>query len=115
MKHIRAVFMILFMLVVIIVAVQNYEAMSTAVKFRVDFLFFQHETAEMSLYLIVVISFLVGVIFSALYGITERFRQKREIKRLEREAREKDKELNSLRNLPVTADDVNNGESSVSP
>jgi hypothetical protein len=38
--------------------------------------------------------------------MTERFRLKRKIKTLTKEANEKDKELNSLRNLPVTTDDV---------
>ena len=110
MKHVRAVFMIVFMLIVIIVAVQNYKPMSTAVQFRVDFLFFQYQSVDMSLFLVVIIAFLLGVLLSALYGITERFRLKKQVRKLMKEGREKDKELNSLRNLPVTAEDVSAGE-----
>jgi putative membrane protein len=106
MKHLRAIVVILFVLLVIIVAVENYQAMSTAVRFRVNLVFLNYETAPMSIYFVVVIAFLVGVIVSGLYGITERFKLKRQIKILVREANEKDKELNSLRNLPVTTEDV---------
>jgi putative membrane protein len=106
MKHLRVIVVILFVLLVIIIAVQNYEAMSTTVNFRVNLVFFNYETAPMSIYFVVVIAFLIGVIVTGLYGMTERFRLKRKIKTLTKEANEKDKELNSLRNLPVTTDDV---------
>jgi len=54
----------------------------------------------------VTIAFLFGVIVAGLYGFIERFRLKKEIKVLAHASREKDKELNSLRNLPITSDDV---------
>jgi ATP adenylyltransferase len=46
------------------------------------------------------------VLVTGFYGIIERFRLKGEIKTLVSTSREKDKELNSLRNLPITSDDV---------
>lgn len=112
MNHLRAIFLILFMLFVIILAVQNHEAMSTSVKFRVDLVFLEHETSEMSLYLVVVITFLVGVILSGVCGIAERFRLKRQIKTLMSDAKGREKELNSLRNLPVTTEDMGSNKTS---
>jgi uncharacterized integral membrane protein len=106
MNHIRMIGVILFVLLVVVVAVQNYQAFSTSVKFRVDLLFFEYESSEMSLYLVAVITFLVGVVAAGAYGIMERFQLKRQIRYLAKESGEKDKELNSLRNLPVTADDM---------
>jgi uncharacterized integral membrane protein len=106
MKHVRAFFIILVMLFVVILAVQNYEAMSTDVRFRLDLGFHQWESLPISVYFVVVIAFLTGIIIAGLYGITERFRLKRKIKTLQNEAREKDKELASLRNLPVTTEAV---------
>jgi uncharacterized integral membrane protein len=106
MKQLKAILVILFLLLIIIVAVQNHEALSTTVKFRVDLVFHDYQTGEMSLYFVSVITFLVGVFFAGLIGITERFRLSRQIKNLTRDTKEKDKELNSLRNLPVTAEDV---------
>jgi ATP adenylyltransferase len=106
MKQVKAILVILFLLLIIIVAVQNHEALSTKVKFRVDVVFLNYQTGEMSLYFVSVITFLIGVFFAGLIGITERFRLNRQTKNLMRDIEEKDKELNSLRNLPVTAEDV---------
>ena len=106
MKHVRMISLLLFVLLVVIVAIQNYMPLSTPVKFRVDLLFFDYESADIPLYFVAVIAFLVGLIFAAVYGISERFRLKKQIKTLVREAKEKEKELNSLRNLPVTGEDM---------
>ncbi|MFO7739034.1 MAG: LapA family protein [Desulfatiglandaceae bacterium] len=112
MKQLKAILVILFLLLVIIVAVQNHAALSTTVKFRVDLVFFDYQTGEMSLYFVSVITFLLGVFFAGLIGIAERFRLNRQIKNLGREIKEKDKELNSLRNLPVTAEAVSSEQNS---
>jgi len=112
MKQLKAILVILFLLLVIIVAVQNHAALSTTVKFRVDLVFFDYQTGEMSLYFVSVITFLFGVFFAGLIGIAERFRLSRQIKNLGREIKEKDKELNSLRNLPVTAEAVSSEQNS---
>jgi ATP adenylyltransferase len=60
----------------------------------------------MNIYYIAGISFLFGVLITAICGIVERFRLKRQIKTLIGISKEKDKELNSLRNLPITSDNV---------
>ena len=106
MKHLRFILAIFLMLVVVILIVQNHSAMSAEVEFRVDLLIFHFQSPSISLYYIVTIAFLFGVIISGLYGIIERFRLKREIKTLKSTSQEKDTELNSLRNLPITSDDV---------
>ena len=106
MNHLRMIVVILFILLVIIVAVQNYQAFSNTVTFRVNLIFLNWESYPMSMYFVAVITFLVGVLAAGIYGITERFRLKKQIKKLTRDAKEKDKELNSLRNLPVTGDEM---------
>ncbi len=107
MHHVKLVLVVLFSLFIIIVAVQNHAAFSTAVTFKIDLLFFKVETSPMSIYFVSVISFLLGVLLTGLLGIAERFRLKREISSLKKAAREKDAELNSLRNLPVTTENIN--------
>jgi len=104
MKNVKVILVILFLLLVVILAVQNYDALATPVTFKVNLGFFNYETSQMPLSLIAIITFLIGVLASGLYGITERLRLKRQIKSLMRDVREKDKELNSLRNLPVTTE-----------
>ena len=70
---------------------------------------FPHPLKLTSKELLLTLSFIIMLIglFSAwLYGIKERFGLKKQIKSLMKEAREKDNELNSLRNLPVTTDQI---------
>ncbi len=109
MKQLRAILVIFFLLFVFIVAVQNYAVLTTPIKFRTDLIFLEYETAEMPVALVAVITFALGVIFMGAYGIFERFHLKRKIKELIRTSEQKDKELSSLRNLPVTSDDLGSG------
>ena len=106
MKHLRFILAIFLMLVVVILIVENHEAMSTKVVFKVNLLAIHFESPQMSLYHIVTIAFLFGVFVAGIFGMVERFRFKREIRALMSTSQEKDKELNSLRNLPITTDDV---------
>ena len=106
MKHLKFMLAIILMLLVIILIVQNHEAMSTKVAFKVKLLFLDYQSTEMSLYYVVTISFLFGVIIVGLYGMMERFHLMRQIRVLTHASREKDQELNSLRNLPITTEDV---------
>ena len=102
MKHLKVIVVILFLLVIVVLAVQNYAALSTPISFKAHLVFFEHETTGMPVFLIAIITFLIGVVAVWIYGIGERLSMKREIRALTKEVREKEKELNSLRNLPVT-------------
>ena len=110
MKHVKFLIGIIIVLVVIILIVENHEAFSTKVIFKVDAFSLHYRSAEISMYYIVTIAFLFGVLITGLYGIVERFRLKGQIKHLKKASMEKDKELNSLRNLPITSDNVVTGE-----
>jgi ATP adenylyltransferase len=58
------------------------------------------------LYFIIPVTFILGACITLLFWIIDSFQLKREIKHLIRESQEKDQELNSLRNLPLTSDNV---------
>lgn len=107
MTHLKAIVFILIGLAVIVLVVQNNAAFSTTVKFRMNPYFFQEKvTSDITLYEIVIVTYLVGVLSIGLYGIAERFRLKKKIKVLTRTLEEKEKEVNNLRNLPITSDHV---------
>jgi len=106
MRHIKAIVSILVMLVVVIIVVENLEQLSQTLTLRIDLLFWGAKTGPMAFYLVVIIAFLIGIFVAGLLGIFERFRLKREIKRLSKENKEKDKELNSYRNLPIVEEEV---------
>jgi len=106
MKHLKFILAVIIILVVVILLVENHEAFSTKVVFRIDLFTLHYQSPEISMYYIVGISFLFGVLITGLYGVVERFQLKREIRTLNNRAKEKDEELNSLRNLPITLDNV---------
>jgi uncharacterized integral membrane protein len=106
MRHIKAIVSILVMLIVVIIVVENLEQLSQTLTLRIDLLFWGAKTGPMAFYLVVIIAFLIGIFVAGLLGIFERFRLKREIKRLSKENKEKDKELNSYRNLPIVEEEI---------
>ena len=57
MKHLKFIVAIILMLIVVILIVQNHEAMSTRVVFRVNLIFLNYRTTELSVYHIVTIAF----------------------------------------------------------
>ena len=107
MTHLKAIVFILIGLAVIVLVVQNNAAFSTTVKFRMNPYFFEEKmTSDITLYEIVIVTYLLGVLSIGLYGITERFRVKKKIKVLTRTLEEREKEVNNLRNLPITSEHV---------
>ena len=106
MKYLKFMLAVFLMLLIIIIAVQNHEAMSTNIVFKVNIFSLELQSSMVSLYYIVPTAFLFGVVITGLVGMMERFQLKKQIKVLVNTAQEKDEELNSLRNLPITADDV---------
>ena len=106
MRHIKAIVSILVMLFVVIIVVENLEQLSKTLTLRVDLLFWGVKTPPMAFYLVVIIAFLMGVFVAGFLGIFERFRLKKEMKRLSKENKEKDNELNSYRNLPIVEEKI---------
>jgi len=106
MKQIKVLVIILFLLLIVVLSVQNYAALTTKINFKANLLFFDYQTADLSIFLIAVVTFLLGVLVTWLFGLTERLSFKRQIKALMKDVKNNEMELNSLRNLPVTTDDM---------
>ena len=101
MKHIKAIVSIVLMLLAVILIAENLEQLSNTLTLRVDLYFWEAKTLPMPFYLVIIVVFLLGVLIASFYGIYERFKLKKEIRILSKTCGEKDKELNSLRNLPI--------------
>ena len=110
MKYFRFIIAILLIFFVCIIIIQNHMAMATSVVFRLDLIFIEFVSLPLSLYIVIPLAFVFGVLITWFYGMIEHYRLRRDIKTLEKGLREKDKELNSLRNLPITSDDVSPGQ-----
>jgi ATP adenylyltransferase len=104
MKQVKALIVILFLLLIVVLSVQNYAALTTKISFKANLLFLNYETAGLSIFLIAVVTFLFGVMVTWLFGLSERMAFKRQIKALMKDVKNNEMELNSLRNLPVTTE-----------
>jgi ATP adenylyltransferase len=91
---------------VIALVIQNDEAFATKVVFKVNLLFASYESPNIPIYIISSIALILGFVFAWVYFMLDRFQLKRQINNLRKESREKDNELNSLRNLPITSENV---------
>jgi uncharacterized integral membrane protein len=106
MKHLKFLLSVIIILGLVIFLVENHEGFSKTVEFRLDLFSLHYLSPKIYIYYIAGISFLLGVLITGLCGIVERFQMKRQIKTLISVSKGKDKELNSLRNLPITSDNV---------
>jgi len=107
MTQLKAIVFILIGVVAVILVVQNHTVFSTTVNFRMNLPFFQEKmTSDITLYEIVLVTYFLGVLSIGLYEIAERFRLKKKIKVLTKAVEVKEKEVNDLRNLPITSEHV---------
>ena len=110
MKQIKVLVVILFLLLIVVLSVQNYAALATKINFKANLLFLNYQTADLSIFLIAVVAFLFGVVVIWLFGFSERISLKRQIRDLMKDVKNNEMELNSLRNLPVTTEDMHSGD-----
>ena len=110
MKHIKAIISIVVMLLAVVLIVENLAQLSQKLTLQVDLYFWEWKTEPMAFYFVIIIVFLLGILIASLYGILERFKLKKEIRIISKEKREKDKELNSLRNLPIVESKIEDME-----
>jgi len=110
MKHIKALISIVLMLLAVVLIVENLTQLSQKLTLKVDLYFWGWKTEPMSFYFVIIIVFLLGILIAGLYGIFERFKLKKKIKLISKEKREKDKELNSLKNLPIVESKIEDME-----
>jgi len=109
MRYLKFLLLVIVVLFLVIVIVQNINAFSTKIHFRLDLIGMHYQSEEISLAYVAVVTFLFGVIITVFYALFDRFKLQKKIKDLYRIIRDKDKELNSLRNLPITSDSVVSG------
>ena len=110
MKHVKAIISIALMLLAVVLIVENLAQLSQKLILKVDLYFWDWETEPMAFYFVIIIVFLLGILVAGFYGIFERFKLKKEKKIISKERREKDKELNTLRNLPIVENKIEDDE-----
>lgn len=95
MKFVKNIFIALLFLVAITFSLKNNETVSIKYYFPV-------EPLELPLYLLVFVSVILGILIGGIEGVIGKIRAGNTIRRLKKELNSKEKELTSLRNLPIT-------------
>ena len=104
MKLLKNIFTALIFLLAITFSLKNNENVSL-------YYYFQIGPVDLPLYLLVFISVFFGMLMGGVDSLVQRTKSSLAIRRLRKELENKEGELTSLRNLPITEPDVPGEES----
>ena len=102
MSYLKAIVLSAVVALAIIFMVQNMEALGHPLSIRLNLVFFQFTSAAYATYLIILLAFFFGLLAASLLGLAERFRLRKTIRNQHKQVESLNKELSSLRNLPIT-------------
>ncbi|MGD9124010.1 MAG: LapA family protein [Desulfarculaceae bacterium] len=115
MSYLKALIISAVVALAIIFMVQNIEPLSNPLAIRLNLLFVQFTSTPYPTYLLILLAFFVGLLAASLLGISERFRFRKLIRTQRKEVASLSRELDSLRNLPITSEHLSSSEETVSP
>lgn len=102
MSYLKAIVLSVVVALAIIFMVQNMEALSHPLSIRLNLVFLKFESAAYATYLLILLAFFIGLLAASLLGLVERFRLRGSIRDQRKEIESLNRELSSLRNLPLT-------------
>ncbi|MCF8032713.1 MAG: LapA family protein [Desulfarculaceae bacterium] len=104
MGYIKVIILSAVVALAIIFMIQNITPLSHPLGIRLNLFFVKWESTPYPTYLVILLAFFVGLLATSLVGISERWRLRRQVKAQVKKTEELRRELNSLRNLPVTGE-----------
>ena len=110
MKYLKLTGVVLLIILLGIIAMQNYDVLSAEFSFKFSIFSYLFETPPLSLYFIIIVIFLFGVILAVFFIVSEIFSLKNHIADLSEQLSDSEEELKSLRNLPVLLSSDNESE-----
>ncbi len=106
MSYLKAIVISAVVALAIIFMVQNIEPLSHPLSIRLNLFFIQFETTPYATYMVILLAFFVGLLAASLLGLMERLRLRKTIRQQRKEAERLNKELSSLRNMPLTGEPI---------
>lgn len=106
MSYLKAIVISLVVALAIIFMVQNIEPLSHPLSIRLNLFFIQFETTPYATYMVILLAFFVGLLAASLLGLMERLRLRKTIRQQRKEVARLNKELSSLRNMPLTGEPI---------
>lgn len=102
MRFIKVLIIILFVFVGLMILIQNNEVLSTTMSLRFDvYVLDAWKSIPLPFYFLLLVSFLIGALFTLSYFLVEKIRMSAELRSCRSRLGRLEKELNSLRNLPL--------------
>ncbi|GAB6057953.1 LapA family protein [Desulfonatronum parangueonense] len=101
MRYLKVLLLILFFFVSMLFFIQNNEVLSEELVLQLELFDWHVASRPLPFYLVVLLSFVVGSVFSLAYFIGEKIRMSRELKAANNKRAALEQEVTSLRNLPL--------------
>ena len=103
MTYIKAFLVAVVVALAIIFMIQNMEELAHPLSIRLNLFLFKLQSTPYATYLVILLSFFVGLLAASLLGLVDAFSAAGcELRKRDKEIRDLNRELNSLRNLPLT-------------
>ncbi|MEA2109110.1 MAG: LapA family protein [Pseudomonadota bacterium] len=102
MRYVKITFLLLFLTLLLIFVFENMGALSLPVSLRYDLAFVVLGPLEIPLYALLFLAIFCGVISVAIVDIMVLFRQRRRMKKKDKQIKDLETELEKFRNLPLT-------------
>lgn len=104
MKYLRVAALILLFFFSMLFFVQNHELLSKTVRLHLELFGTSFQSTDIPYYLIVLLAFVVGGFIALIYLLAEKIRLSSELKNNRAKIKDLEKEVNSLRNMPLNDD-----------
>ena len=82
MRFVKVIFSTVIVLLGIVFIIENLEVLKQAVRLKLDLYFITFQTPDVYLWVLVLFSFFLGVITTALYGIYDHYQYRQTIRQL---------------------------------
>ena len=82
MRFVKVIFSTVIVLLGIVFIIENLEVLKQAVRLKLDLYFITFQTPDVYLWVLVLFSFFLGVITTALYGLYDHYHQRQTIRQL---------------------------------
>ena len=82
MRFVKVIFSTVIVLLGVVFIIENLEVLKQAVRLKLDLYFITFQTPDVYLWVLVLFSFFLGVITTALYGLYDHYQQRQTIRQL---------------------------------
>ncbi len=106
MRYVKVLAVVIIFFLCMIFFVQNTGVLSTELKLTFQLFGANWVSSPAPVYLYILLAFVIGVLVSMAYFLLEKLRQKREIRKKQQQINNLEKELSTLRNIPLDSQET---------